>query len=31
MTTLLFNVKATDPAVHGAVSFVLIDVALLAT
>ena len=31
MTTLLFNVKPTDPAVYGAVSFVLIGVALLAS
>src|SRR5262249_9648668 len=31
MTTLLFNVKPTDPAVYGAVSFVLIAVALLAS
>ena len=31
MTTLLFNVRPTDPAVYGAVSFVLIGVALLAS
>ena len=31
MTTLLFNVKPTDPAVYAAVSFVLIAVALLAS
>jgi putative ABC transport system permease protein len=31
MTTLLFNVRPTDPAVYGAVSFVLISVALLAS
>ena len=31
MTTLLFNVQPTDPAVYGAVSFVLIAVALLAS
>ena len=31
MTTLLFNVKPTDPAVYAAVSFVLIGVALLAS
>ena len=31
MTTLLFNVRPTDPAVYGAVSFVLIAVALLAS
>ena len=31
MTTLLFNVRATDPAVYAAVSFVLIAVALLAS
>ena len=31
MTTLLFNVQPTDPAVYAAVSFVLIGVALLAS
>ena len=31
MTTLLFNVKPTDPAVYAAVSLVLIAVALLAS
>jgi ABC-type antimicrobial peptide transport system permease subunit len=31
MTTLLFNVRPTDPAVYGAVSVVLIGVALLAS
>jgi predicted permease len=31
MTTLLFNVQPTDPAVYAAVSFVLIAVALLAS
>jgi putative ABC transport system permease protein len=31
MTTLLFNVRPTDPAVYAAVSFVLIVVALLAS
>jgi predicted permease len=31
MTTLLFNVQPTDPAVYGAVSVVLIAVALLAS
>ena len=31
MTTMLFNVKPTDPAVYGAVSVVLISVALLAS
>jgi predicted permease len=31
MTTLLFNVRPTDPAVYSAVSFVLIAVALLAS
>jgi predicted permease len=31
MTTLLFNVKPTDPAVYGSVSLVLIGVALLAS
>ena len=31
MTSLLFNVKPTDPAVYGAVSVVLIGVALLAS
>ena len=31
MTTLLFNVKPTDPAVYAVVSFVLIAVALLAS
>ena len=31
MTTLLFNVKPTDPSVYAAVSFVLIAVALLAS
>ena len=31
MTTLLFNVRPTDPAVYGAVSFVLIAVAALAS
>jgi ABC-type antimicrobial peptide transport system permease subunit len=31
MTTLLFNVRPTDPAVYVAVSFVLIAVALLAS
>jgi hypothetical protein len=31
MTTLLFNVRPTDPAVYAAVSFVLIGVALLAS
>jgi predicted permease len=31
MTTLLFNVQPTDPAVYGAVSLVLIAVALLAS
>ncbi|HKV99702.1 MAG TPA: ABC transporter permease [Vicinamibacterales bacterium] len=31
MTTLLFNVKPTDPAVYAAVSLVLIGVALLAS
>ena len=31
MTTLLFNVRPTDPAVYGVVSFVLIAVALLAS
>jgi putative ABC transport system permease protein len=31
MTTLLFNVRPTDPAVYAAVSFVLIAVALLAS
>jgi putative ABC transport system permease protein len=31
MTTLLFNVKPSDPAVYAAVSFVLIAVALLAS
>jgi putative ABC transport system permease protein len=31
MTTLLFNVQPTDPAVYGSVSFVLIAVALLAS
>lgn len=29
MTTLLFNVRPTDPAVYAAVSLVLIAVALL--
>jgi ABC-type antimicrobial peptide transport system permease subunit len=31
MTSLLFNVRPTDPAVYAAVSFVLIAVALLAS
>ena len=31
MTTLLFNVKPTDPAVYGAVSLVLVAVAMLAS
>jgi hypothetical protein len=31
MTTLLFNVRPTDPAVYAAVSFALIGVALLAS
>jgi ABC-type lipoprotein release transport system permease subunit len=31
MTTLLFNVRPTDPAVYVAVSFTLIGVALLAS
>jgi predicted permease len=31
MTTLLFNVRPTDPSVYAAVSFVLIGVALLAS
>ena len=31
MTTLLFNVKPTEPTVYAAVSFVLIAVALLAS
>jgi len=31
ITTLLFNVRPTDPAVYGAVSFVLIAVALVAS
>jgi len=31
MTTLLFNVKPTDPSVYAAVSFVLIAVALVAS
>ena len=31
MTTLLFNVRPTDPLVYGAVSLVLIGVALLAS
>jgi putative ABC transport system permease protein len=31
MTTLLFNVRPTDPAVYAAVSFVLLGVALLAS
>jgi predicted permease len=31
MTTMLFNVRPTDPAVYAAVSFVLIAVALLAS
>ncbi|HEY7186931.1 MAG TPA: ABC transporter permease [Vicinamibacterales bacterium] len=31
MTTLLFNVRPTDPAVYGAVSMLLIGVALLAS
>jgi len=31
MTTLLFNVKPTDPAVYAVVSIVLIGVALLAS
>jgi putative ABC transport system permease protein len=31
MTTLLFNVRPTDPAVFAAVSFVLIAVTLLAS
>jgi putative ABC transport system permease protein len=31
MTTLLFNVKPTDPAVYGSVSLMLIGVALLAS
>jgi ABC-type lipoprotein release transport system permease subunit len=31
MTTLLFNVRPTDPAVYAAVVFVLIGVALLAS
>jgi ABC-type antimicrobial peptide transport system permease subunit len=31
MTTLLFNVRPTDPGVYAAVSFVLIGVALLAS
>ena len=31
MTTLLFNVQPTDPAVYAAVSLVLIAVALLAS
>jgi ABC-type antimicrobial peptide transport system permease subunit len=31
MTTLLFNVRPTDPAVYAAVSFVLIAIALLAS
>ena len=31
MTTLLFNVRPTDPVVYGAVSSVLIAVALLAS
>jgi predicted permease len=31
MTTMLFNVRPTDPMVYGAVSFVLIAVALLAS
>src|SRR5688572_27352968 len=31
MTSLLFNVRPTDPAVYAAVSFVLIGVALLAS
>ena len=31
MRTLLFNVRPTDPAVYGAVSLMLIAVALLAS
>ena len=31
MTTLLFNVKPTDPAAYGVVSLVLIAVALLSS
>ena len=31
MTTLLFNVRPTEPAVYGAVSFVWIALALLAS
>ena len=31
MTTLLFNVRPTDPTVYATVSFVLIAVALLAS
>lgn len=31
MTTLLFNVQPTDPGVYGAVSLVLIGVALVAS
>jgi ABC-type antimicrobial peptide transport system permease subunit len=31
MTSLLFNVRPTDPVVYAAVSFVLIGVALLAS
>jgi putative ABC transport system permease protein len=31
MTSLLFNVRPTDPAVYGAVSLVLIAVALFAS
>jgi ABC-type antimicrobial peptide transport system permease subunit len=31
MTTLLFNVRPTDPAVYATVAFVLIGVALLAS
>jgi ABC-type antimicrobial peptide transport system permease subunit len=31
MTTLLFNVRPTDPGVYAAVAFVLIGVALLAS
>ena len=31
MTSLLFNVRPTDPAVYAAVSFMLIAVALLAS
>ena len=31
MTTMLFNVKPTDPGVYAAVSLVLVSVALLAS